>query len=190
VVYELVEVLAFTPRKRMSVLVKDTARPNEVLLFSKGADSAIFEKAHPYDYARFNDNLNSFAKDGLRTLVFAKRILTSQLYERWQEQRATARSHYRQKMITKEELAMREEELVEEMESHLTVLGATGIEDRLQDGVPETIARLQQAGIKVMMITGDKLETAENIGYLAQLIREDYLVFKLSADVLDLRERA
>lgn len=75
------------------------------------------------------------------------------------------------------------------MEDHLTVLGATGIEDRLQEGVPETIARLQQAGIKVMMITGDKLETAENIGYLAQLIREEYAVFRLSAEVVELRER-
>lgn len=101
----------------------------------------------------------------------------------------TVKAHYRQKMITKEELVLREEELVDEIESHLTILGATGIEDKLQKGVPETIARLQRAGIKVMMITGDKLETAENIGYLAQLIREDYSVFRLSVGVMDLRER-
>ncbi len=144
----------------MSVLVRDTTRPNEVLLFTKGADSAILEQAHPYGHLRFTDNLNSFAKEGLRTLVFAKRVISMQLFQKWQERRMEVRTHYRQKMITKEELALREEELVNEMEIHLTVLGATGIEDKLQQGVPETIARLQRASIKVMMITGDKLETA------------------------------
>lgn len=60
-------------------------------------------------------------------------------------------------MISKEEFLQHEEELIEEMESHLSIIGATGIEDRLQEDVPLTISRLQQAGIKVMMITGDKL---------------------------------
>lgn len=99
---ELVDMLPFTSRKRMSVLVRDTARPNEIILYCKGADSCVFEKAHPYDHPRFKDNLNSFAKDGLRTLVFAKRILSQQVYEKWQEQRVTARAQYRQKIITKE----------------------------------------------------------------------------------------
>jgi phospholipid-translocating ATPase len=63
------------------------------------------------------------------------------------------------------------------------LLGTTAIEDRLQDRVPETIARLQAAGIVVMMITGDKLETAENIGYLANFIKQDSKVFKIHADM-------
>lgn len=72
----------------------------------------------------------------------------------------------------------------------MTIIGATGIEDKLQEGVPQTISRLQKAGIKVMMITGDKLETAENIGYLAQLIKEHFLVFRLSTDITDIQEKA
>jgi phospholipid-translocating ATPase len=68
--------------------------------------------------------------------VFAKRVISTQIYEKWQECRMAVRAHYKQKMITKEELALREEELVDEMESHLTILGATGIEDKLQKGVP------------------------------------------------------
>jgi phospholipid-translocating ATPase len=74
---------------------------------------------------------------------------------------------------------------VEGLESNLDIIGATGIEDRLQEDVPQTLSRLQQAEIRVMMITGDKLETAENIGYLSQLIREDYRVYRLSADIDD-----
>lgn len=72
------------------------------------------------------------------------------------------------------------------MEDKLSIIGATGIEDRLQEEVPETIERLQRAGIVVMMITGDKLETAENIGYLARLIREDFHVVRLVSDLEDL----
>ena len=55
--------------------------------------------------------------------------------------------------------------------------------------MPETIERLQRAGIVVMMITGDKLETAENVGYLARLIREDFKVVRLTSGIEDLRER-
>lgn len=61
--------------------------------------------------------------------------------------------------------------MIEKYESQLLLSGATAIEDRLQDEVPETIERLQSAGIVVMMITGDKLETAENIGYLSNFIK-------------------
>jgi hypothetical protein len=56
--------------------------------------------------------LNSFAKDGLRTLVFSKRVLSQQVFQKWQEERQTAHRECRQKVITKEELAMREEELI------------------------------------------------------------------------------
>ena len=51
------------------------------------------------------------------------------------------------------------------IESEMTVLGATGVEDQLQDGVPETLEALRAAGIKVWVLTGDKLETAINIAY-------------------------
>ena len=62
------------------------------------------------------------------------------------------------------------------MEKNLTLLGATVIEDRLQDLVPETLADLLKANIKVFMLTGDKLETAENIGKSCNLVTEEMLV--------------
>lgn len=64
-------------------------------------------------------------------------------------------------------------ELYEEIEKGMTLLGATAIEDKLQDGVPETIAKLIQANIKVWVLTGDKTETAINIGYSCRLLTED-----------------
>jgi len=64
-------------------------------------------------------------------------------------------------------------EVYEEIERDLEVLGGTAIEDKLQDGVPETIAILRAAGIKVWMLTGDKQETAINIGHTCNLFGPD-----------------
>jgi phospholipid-translocating ATPase len=61
-------------------------------------------------------------------------------------------------------------EVESQIERNLILLGATALEDKLQDGVPETISDLHRAGIKIWMLTGDKLETAENIGYLCNLL--------------------
>ena len=71
------------------------------------------------------------------------------------------------------------------IEKNLFLLGATAIEDKLQDGVPETIHTLQQAGIKVWVLTGDRQETAINIGYSCKLIQEDMSLYHLQrADAL------
>ncbi len=66
-----------------------------------------------------------------------------------------------------------------ELESGLHVIGATAVEDQLQEGVPETLADLQRAGIKVWMLTGDKLETAENIGLLCRLIERETRILRV-----------
>jgi len=70
--------------------------------------------------------------------------------------------------------------LYSEFERDLVLVGATCVEDRLQDNVPETINDLQNAGIKIWMLTGDKLETAENIGYSCKLLNKNMEVIKCS----------
>lgn len=64
-------------------------------------------------------------------------------------------------------------------EKGLTLIGATGVEDKLADKVPETIHDLQMAGIKIWMLTGDKFETAENISFFCKLIKEDFEIYKI-----------
>lgn len=73
------------------------------------------------------------------------------------------------------------------MERDLLLIGMSAIEDRLQDGVPETIKRLQEAGIKVVMITGDKLETAENIGMLSNFIQPESKIYRIGHEIQDFR---
>ena len=106
-----------------------------------------------------------------------------QQYRKIKDKQARIKQQLKERLISKEEHAELERAIVEEIESGLSILGVTGIEDRLQDDVPQTISRLQRAGIIVMMITGDKLETAENIGYLSQMIKEDYKVVRLSSQI-------
>jgi len=68
------------------------------------------------------------------------------------------------------------EAVYDEIEKNLFLLGATGIEDKLQIGVPDTIADLMKAGIRIWILTGDKKETAINIGYSCQLLKEGFVV--------------
>ena len=72
-------------------------------------------------------------------------------------------------------------QIYDRFERGLVLLGGTAVEDRLQDNVPETIHDLQEAGIKIWMLTGDKLETAENIGYSCKLITKEMTVWKISS---------
>ncbi|KAL9879573.1 ATPase phospholipid transporting 8B isoform 10-T11 [Glossina fuscipes fuscipes] len=165
--YELLHILDFNNvRKRMSVILRQADR---IILYCKGADSVIYDRLSSSQTevkSRTQDHLNKFAGEGLRTLVLAERILTLEFYESW------CGRHFE----VSTSLDNREEKLnalYEEVESELALIGVTAIEDKLQDGVPQTIANLQMAGIKIWVLTGDKQETAINIGYSCQLLTDD-----------------
>uniref|UniRef100_A0A8C1A3U7 Phospholipid-transporting ATPase n=1 Tax=Cyprinus carpio carpio TaxID=630221 RepID=A0A8C1A3U7_CYPCA len=145
----LLHVLPFhSARKRMSVVVRD--------VFSYGFSREVME--------RTQRNLDQYAREGLRTLCVAKKVLEEQEYEAWLK-----RHEYAETSIeNREELLL---ESAERLETNLTLLGATGIVDRLQEEVPETIEALQEAGIKVWVLTGDKQETAINIAFACKLLR-------------------
>ncbi|XP_034131764.1 probable phospholipid-transporting ATPase IM isoform X7 [Drosophila guanche] len=165
--YELLNILDFNNvRKRMSVILR---RGDSVVLYCKGADNVIYDRLHGGQEdlkARTQDHLNKFAGEGLRTLVLAERRLTEQYYKDWrtrQQEAALAMDSREEKL----------NEIYEEIESDMQLVGVTAIEDKLQDGVPKAIANLQSAGIKIWVLTGDKQETAINIGYSCQLLTDE-----------------
>ncbi|KDQ61077.1 hypothetical protein JAAARDRAFT_124991 [Jaapia argillacea MUCL 33604] len=166
--YELLHILEFTSaRKRMSVVVRKLDdEDHRVFLLTKGADNIIFERLKPGGddlKQTTTQHLDEFASEGLRTLTLAYRIVPDDEYESWSER-------YEEATVSLEDRETKIEAVSEELEKDLRLLGATAIEDRLQDGVPETIADLKRAGIKVWVATGDKLETAIAIGYSTNLI--------------------
>ena len=110
--------------------------------------------------------MQEYASEGLRTLCLAYRDIPEAEYQSWQQifHRASTQISGRQEAL---------DAAAELIEKDLFLLGATAIEDKLQDGVPDTIATLAQAGIKLWVLTGDRQETAINIGYSCKLINEE-----------------
>ncbi|EGI67516.1 Putative phospholipid-transporting ATPase VA [Acromyrmex echinatior] len=179
VAFEILHVLPFdSNRKCMSVLLRHP-HTGKIVLYSKGADTTILPALSSSDEntvasTSIQQYLQSYARQGLRTLVIAKRTLTAQEYETWRQK------HNEVELATENrEHRIRDSYAI--LESHLTLLGATGIEDKLQAGVPETMAALVAAGIVVWVLTGDKPETAVNVAYSAQLFTPAMQLLQLQA---------
>lgn len=166
--YRLLNVLEFSSsRKRMSVIVR--SEEGTLLLLSKGADSVMFERLAENGREfeeQTKEHINEYADAGLRTLILAYRELDEKEYIQFNEEFTEAKNSV---SADREELA---EEIAEKIEKNLILLGATAVEDKLQNGVPECIDKLAQAGIKLWVLTGDKMETAINIGFACSLLRQ------------------
>nr|KAJ3420256.1 hypothetical protein HK105_005907 [Polyrhizophydium stewartii] len=162
--YEILNVNEFnSTRKRMSLVVRDSF--GKIKLYIKGADTVIYERLAAGD--RFGDatsqHLEDYANEGLRTLCLAYREVPEAEYREWAKVYETAATTINNRGEALDRAA-------EMIERDLTLLGATAIEDKLQDGVPDTIHTLMEAGIKVWVLTGDRQETAINIGFSCKLI--------------------
>ncbi|KAK0176171.1 hypothetical protein PV328_000332 [Microctonus aethiopoides] len=189
--YEILNVIEFTSaRKRMSVIVRTPE--GKIKIFCKGADSVIYERlatrpteTSDIEIENFDDfrqatldHLEAFACEGLRTLCFAVADIPESRYEWW-------RDIYHKAEIS---IAGRENKLEEAanlIETKLSLLGATAIEDHLQDQVPETLQALTEADINVWVLTGDKQETAINIGHSCRLITQSMPLIIVNENSLD-----
>uniref|UniRef100_A0A8C2YER3 Phospholipid-transporting ATPase n=1 Tax=Coturnix japonica TaxID=93934 RepID=A0A8C2YER3_COTJA len=190
--FQLLHILPFdSVRKRMSVVVRHPVS-KQVVVYTKGADSVMMDllgTASEVDTKnsemeqknikeRTQKHLDDYARKGLRTLCIAKKVMSDEEYAEW------LNNHF----LAETSIDNREELLLESairLETKLTLLGATGIEDRLQDGVPDTIQALRKAGIKIWMLTGDKRETAVNIAYACKLLEPDDRIFTLKSQSRD-----
>ncbi|XP_014885581.1 probable phospholipid-transporting ATPase IF isoform X2 [Poecilia latipinna] len=153
--YKLLHVLEFDPnRRRMSVILETPSGGK--MLFTKGAESAVLPFTTTGEIEKTRLHVDEFALKGLRTLVVACRHFSPKEYIDVDKRLMSARTA----------LQRREEKLQQafaHIENNLHLLGATGVEDKLQDKVPETIEVLRRAGIKIWVLTGDKHETAVSV---------------------------
>ncbi|CAI5652704.1 unnamed protein product [Oreochromis niloticus] len=177
--YELLHVLEFTSaRKRMSVIMRTPS--GKIRLYCKGADTVIYDRLA--DSSRYKEitlkHLEQFATEGLRTLCFAVADVSESSYQQWLEIHHRACTSLRNR-------ALKLEESYELIEKNLQLLGATAIEDKLQDKVPETIETLMKADIKIWILTGDKQETAINIGHSCKLLTKNMGMIVINEDTLD-----
>jgi magnesium-transporting ATPase (P-type) len=182
--YRLMNILEFnSTRKRMSVIVEDPQ--GRYLLLTKGADSIIKERLNMHASQHLSEtqkHVDVFAEEGLRTLFLAQRYLTSEEYMMWSYK-------FEQAMQTVSNRDEAVAQVNEEIEVGLELIGSTAIEDKLQDGVPDTIRFIREAGVKVWVLTGDKVETAINIGYSSGLIDNNMIQYHVTGasahDILD-----
>ncbi|CAI5740243.1 unnamed protein product [Hyaloperonospora brassicae] len=187
--YNILNVLEFdSDRKRMTVIVETPDGTIELLC--KGADNVIFERL-AVDCATLRghtaheqavDQLTLYAKSGMRTLCLAYKTITRREHDDWN-------ARFTQASTSIEELAKRRQgrsnaidHLINEMERDFVLLGITAIQDKLQAGVPTTLRLLQEANIKIWTLTGDKMETAVNIGYASALLSHDTVVHQIGGD--------
>lgn len=178
--YKVLNTLEFnSSRKRMSAIIR--MPDGKIKLFCKGADSMIYSRLRKGEQQELRkttaEHLEVFAREGLRTLCIAEKDLTEEEYQSWSTEHDIAA----QAIQNRDD---RLEEVSDRIERELLLLGGTAIEDRLQDGVPDTIALLGDAGIKLWVLTGDKVETAINIGFSCNLLSNDMdlIVLKVSEE--------
>lgn len=147
-------------------------------------ETAVFERCFQH--------LNDFATEGLRTLLYGHRYLDEEAYGRWKQL-------YHEACTSLVDRQEKIEQVGEQIEQQLELTGATAIEDKLQKGVPEAIDKLRRANIKLWMLTGDKRETAVNVGYSCRLVKDystlvildqengevEESIVKLTADIME-----
>jgi phospholipid-translocating P-type ATPase (flippase) len=175
--FKVLHVLEFSSdRKKMSIIVKEEEK---VKLYIKGADSEIKKILSKNSREEFLEQANNyvdiFSAKGFRTLLVGMKVIEEKNYQEWKEKLELAELNLKNK---KEAV----KQCYSEIEKDIYLLGATIVEDKLQDGVPDTIRDLRLAGIKIWMLTGDKMNTAFNIGLSCNLISKSIKIFSVAGE--------
>lgn len=169
--YCVLQMFPFTSEgKRMGIIVRDESTA-EITFYMKGADAVMSTIVQYNDW--LEEECGNMAREGLRTLVVAKRALTEEQYQDFE-------SRYMQAKLSVHDRALKVAAVVESLEREMQLLCLTGVEDRLQADVRPTLEMLRNAGIKIWMLTGDKLETATCIAKSSHLVSraQDIHVFR------------
>ncbi|KAL3860831.1 hypothetical protein ACJMK2_010896, partial [Sinanodonta woodiana] len=175
VTYTILKVFPFTSEtKRMGIIVKDE-QSGEITFYMKGADVVLQNIVQYNDW--LEEECGNMAREGLRTLVVAKKVLSEEQYQDFD-------TRYHQAKMSTQDRGVKVQGVVESLERDMELLCLTGVEDKLQDGVRTTLEMLRNAGIKIWMLTGDKLETATCIAKSAKLVskNQDIYTFKKVTD--------
>lgn len=171
--YKLLNLIEFdSTRKRMTVVVRTPE--DKILVICKGADSIIEKRLRPNQaiLKKTQGFLDAYAKQGLRTLLIASKEISEQEYDDWsQKYNKASTSINKEKAIN---------EVAEELEVQFDLIGSTAIEDKLQVDVGKTIYDIKKAGVQLWVLTGDKVETAINIGIACQLLNDQMNMFVLT----------
>lgn len=173
--FEKLQIIEFSSdRKRETIIIKNPE--GKIILYCKGADSIIEKRlsknSNSQILAQSKYYVDKFSAQGLRTLFVAMKIISNKEYN-------TFAKELNEAMISLENKDQKIGEIYDKMEKNLYLIGTTIVEDKLQSKVPETIRDLRLAKIKIWMLTGDKMNTAYNIGLSCNLISKNMKTFSV-----------
>ncbi|KAF9172112.1 putative aminophospholipid-translocase [Mortierella sp. AD011] len=170
--FEILQVFPFTSEtKRMGIIVRDLTT-GEITFLEKGADVVMTKIVQYNDW--LEEECGNMAREGLRTLVVARKRLSEELYQEFE-----AKYHVAKTSISDRTNAMNAV-VNQVLEQDLELLGLTGVEDKLQDGVKTTLELLRNAGLKIWMLTGDKIETATCIAISSKLVARNQSIHQIA----------
>ncbi|PAV15674.1 aminophospholipid-transporting P-type ATPase [Pyrrhoderma noxium] len=170
--FEVLDIFPFTSEsKRMGIVVREVSS-GEVTFLQKGADVVMARIVQRNDW--LEEECANMAREGLRTLVIGRKRLSEQTYQAFKD-----RYHMASIQLQGRNEAMAEV-VAEFLERDLELLGLTGVEDKLQDDVKSTIELLRNAGIKIWMLTGDKIETATCIAISTKLVARNQYIHQVA----------
>ncbi|XP_078236695.1 phospholipid-transporting ATPase IG isoform X4 [Pogona vitticeps] len=174
--FHLLHVLDFDcVRRRMSVLVK--TKEGRLYLFCKGADSAVFPRVPPEEAQKTKVHVERNALDGFRTLCVAYKEISVAEYKEIDGQ-------IKEATMALQDREAKMAQVFDGIEKNMHLIGSTAVEDKLQDLAAETIEALHAAGMKIWVLTGDKMETAQATCYACRLFQTSTELLQLTAKVL------
>ena len=177
--YKILQKFDFTSERQCSSIIVEDLNTKNIYIYIKGSDKKIFNSLNNYSknnlYPKTKDHLDQFAKQGLRTLCYGFKKIPINEYTEWEKEYIETKYE----SMIKPESALLLNVIINEMESNLVLLGVSALEDKLQDDVSKDIKRFIESGINFWMITGDKMDTAESIGYSCGIFSEDCEIYKI-----------
>lgn len=173
--FEILEVFPFTSEtKRMGILVREG---DTVMFYEKGADVVMGAIVQYNDW--LDEECGNMAREGLRTLVVGRKRLTAAAYNEYCRRIMQAKTSVHERST-----AIRT--VVEQMlETDMELLGLTGVEDKLQEHVRSTLEQLRNAGLRIWMLTGDKVETAACVAVSCRLVTRNQQMHIAKGKTLD-----
>jgi len=177
--YKILQKFDFTSERQCSSIVVEDLQTKKIILYIKGSDKKIFGSLDEFSkgniFPKTKKHVDQFAKRGLRTLCFGFKYIKKENYKQWEKKY----NDIKYKSIQNKELLNDLNNQIKRMENKVFLLGVTALEDKLQNDVEKDIKKFIEAGINFWMITGDKLDTAESIGYSCGIFSEDSELYKI-----------
>ncbi|KAG0142373.1 hypothetical protein CROQUDRAFT_662613 [Cronartium quercuum f. sp. fusiforme G11] len=171
--YDILDIFPFTSEsKRMGIIIRDK-QSDEIVFYQKGADVIMSKIVQSNDW--LEEECDNMSREGLRTLVMAKKRISLERYQKFAQRYLNARVN-----VSEDRNEVINQVVSEELEHDLELLGVTGVEDKLQEDVKGTLELLRNAGLKIWMLTGDKIETATCIAISSKLVSRGQYIHQVS----------